>query len=387
MRSKFVLALGLTFVLLGLLGVAVKVERIDASGTIYIRANGSVEGTDKIASADNITYALTGNISDSIVVERSNITIDGNGYTVQGSGSGNGFYWYDINNVTVKNTDIRDFASGVYFELSENSTVSGNTITNSTMYGVMLWLSDKGVAFGNTITNSTYGVYLWHSNGLVSGNTITNIDRGVYLFYSNNVTVSGNTITDDTYGVVLDNSDNSVVSGNSITNSTIVGVDIDRSDNGVISGNSITNSTNNGVSIWSSNNGLIFGNTITDSNYGVYLDGASSNKIYHNNFIDNQYTAYASTDSLNNVWDDGYPSGGNYWSGYSDVDIYSGPYQNQTGSDGIWDHPYVINANNKDNYPIVSEFSLYLMIPLFLIATLLAVIIFKRKHLLMVNGG
>jgi PKD repeat protein len=53
-----------------------------------------------------------------------------------------------------------------------------------------------------------------------------------------------------------------------------------------------------------------------------------------------------------NVWDDGYPSGGNYWSGYAGVDLYSGPYQNQTGSDGIGDTPYVVGVNNQDHYPL-----------------------------------
>jgi len=48
-----------------------------------------------------------------------------------------------------------------------------------------------------------------------------------------------------------------------------------------------------------------------------------------------------------NIWDNGYPSGGNYWSDYSDVDL---------NSDGIWDHPYVIDADNIDRYPLVKPF-------------------------------
>jgi hypothetical protein len=55
-----------------------------------------------------------------------------------------------------------------------------------------------------------------------------------------------------------------------------------------------------------------------------------------------------------NFWDDGYPSGGNYWSDYSGVDKFSGPYQNKTGSDGIGDAPYSIDQNNVDRYPLMS---------------------------------
>jgi parallel beta-helix repeat protein len=59
-----------------------------------------------------------------------------------------------------------------------------------------------------------------------------------------------------------------------------------------------------------------------------------------------------------NNWDDGYPSGGNYWSDYNGTDLYSGPYQNETGSDGIGDTPYVIDANNQDNYPLLQPANL-----------------------------
>jgi hypothetical protein len=60
---------------------------------------------------------------------------------------------------------------------------------------------------------------------------------------------------------------------------------------------------------------------------------------------------------VGNKWDNGYPSGGNYWSDYNGTDLYSGPYQNVTGSDGIGDTPYVIDANNTDHYPLMGAFT------------------------------
>jgi|SRR5271157_3280665 len=38
-------------------------------------------------------------------------------------------------------------------------------------------------------------------------------------------------------------------------------------------------------------------------------------------------------------------------------DLKSGPNQDQPGSDGIGDTPYVINANNLDNYPLISPYT------------------------------
>jgi hypothetical protein len=58
-----------------------------------------------------------------------------------------------------------------------------------------------------------------------------------------------------------------------------------------------------------------------------------------------------------NVWDDGYPSGGNFWSDYAGVDLFSGPLQNETGRDGIGDTAYVIDEDNVDRYPLINPWS------------------------------
>lgn len=47
-----------------------------------------------------------------------------------------------------------------------------------------------------------------------------------------------------------------------------------------------------------------------------------------------------------------------YWSDYAGVDEFSGPYQNNTGSDGIGDTPYIIHGNNQDQYPLMKPWTL-----------------------------
>ncbi len=66
-----------------------------------------------------------------------------------------------------------------------------------------------------------------------------------------------------------------------------------------------------------------------------------------------------------NVWDDGYPSGGKYWSDYEAtyplvVNKYHGANQNVPGSDGIWDSSYEIDVDNRDNYPLADPWILTL---------------------------
>jgi len=64
---------------------------------------------------------------------------------------------------------------------------------------------------------------------------------------------------------------------------------------------------------------------------------------------------YIETQGSANVWDDGYPSGGNYWSNYDGVDLFSGPYQNMTGSDGMGDTPHVLDVGHVDHYPLMKR--------------------------------
>jgi parallel beta-helix repeat protein len=100
---------------------------------------------------------------------------------------------------------------------------------------------------------------------------------------------------------------------------------------------------------------IIVGNTISDNEYGIGLEECSGNIIYHNNFINNTVHAGVSVPHLN-IWDDGYPSGGNYWSDYVGVDVKSGPNQDLHGSDGVGDTPYIIDANNRDHYPLMNPY-------------------------------
>ena len=96
-------------------------------------------------------------------------------------------------------------------------------------------------------------------------------------------------------------------------------------------------------------NNTFIGNTIANNSIGIHIADLASqyNIFHHNNFVNN--TNQVPFSGGINYFDNGYPSGGNYWSDYTSAqDVKHGPYQNETGSDGILDEPY---ANAPDKYP------------------------------------
>jgi len=384
---------------MGVLGASFNVHKVEAQlGTIYIKADGSIDPpTANITSLDNVTYTFTADNNASIVVEKNNIIIDGAGYTVQGTGSGTGIDLSDRSNVTLKNVEVTNFTYGIFLNSSSNNHVTGNTASNNWAGIYLSYSSNNNVLTGNTASNNDiHGIYLKSSsNNHVTGNTASGGYYGIYLYDSSNNTVSGNNASNnDIYGINLYSSTNNTVSGNTASSNGDEGIYLDSSSNNAITGNNASNnqdgifvgylsnnntvsgntassngyqgiylydSTNNtvsgntassngdeGIYLDYSSNNTVTGNTVSNNQYGIYLQESNNNAIFHNNFMNNTQQVYNYSPSYANFWDDGYPSGGNYWSNYTGVDL---------DHDGIGDTEHVIDANNKDNYPLMGMFS------------------------------
>jgi parallel beta-helix repeat protein len=350
----------LFILIIGILEVAFKVEPVRASGVIYIRVDGSIDPSGiPISTVDNITYTFADNINGSIVVEKKNIKIDGNGYILQGSGSGDGFYLSGINNVTIQNVNIKGFNYGIDFRTSSSNLISGNNITNNNE-GIYFASSSSNSICGNNITaNRDYGIAFGSSSdNSVSGNTIASNSAGLFISSSKHNIVYGNTIKSNNRGIAVWSFSNyNLLYGNNVAGSEEAIIVLVSMHNNIF-GNTFANS---GYGIWLAccwdNN--IFGNNITHNSKGIWLYGPEypyNNNIYHNNLVSNsqQVRLESQAGAYANAWDNDYPSGGNYWSDYADVDSYSGSYQNETGSDGILDHSYKIGGINKDRYPLTN---------------------------------
>jgi parallel beta-helix repeat protein len=103
-----------------------------------------------------------------------------------------------------------------------------------------------------------------------------------------------------------------------------------------------------------SSHNLLAMNWIYENSNGLIIDyGCKNNSIYHNTFLGNaQHTTGYGIGQ--NFWNNTYPFGGNFWSGYIGTDFYSGSNQTETGSDGIGDEPYqIIQGQVQDSYPLM----------------------------------
>jgi parallel beta-helix repeat protein len=266
---KTVFGIMLSFLIISTLTSAFNVQPVKAwTGTIYIRADGSIDPPDApITTYDNVTYTLTGNITstaDGIVVERDNIIIDGAGYGVQGTGKEAGKTGINLSsrkNVMLKKIKVRDFCYGIYLDQSSSNVLIGNTVLNNEV-GIFHYQSSSNILIANSALNNSFGIYL--------------SDAG-------NFALTDNTVSYNYCGLRLDKFNSSNVTDN----------------------------------------------TVSNNYYGILMLDSSSNNIFHNNFVNNtiQVNIVFVTRISVNTWDNGYPSGGNYWSDYTGVDLYSGPNQ------------------------------------------------------------
>jgi nitrous oxidase accessory protein NosD len=268
----------------------------------------------------------------------------------------------------IANSTLTGNGSGIILQDSDNIIVSGVTVHDS-QTGVNCVNSDFLQIRGNRITDSNTGISISCSIIDVFYNTILNADNGVVVGNFGSLDIEHNYVASPR-GFTLDGSGSVILWNNKIVGSSGPTVHLyqygisEYLASGVsLQNNTITNTMPTdfqtgpaGVNITSSDSAFVVGNTVAAGNsFGIMLHNASGASVYHNNLLNNTIQAFDDNQSQN-VWDNGYPSGGNFWSDFTGIDNCSGPLQNICPSpDGIGDTPYTFSFN-VDHYPLIRPF-------------------------------
>jgi len=158
---------------------------------VIIKDDGTIDPPDAPILRDGDTYTLTGNIYAEISVQKSNIILNGAGYTLQGPYNGTresafvigegpdqvsndtkvpysigiDLAFPNVVGFTVKNLNIKNFSIGMYI-WTTNNTVTGNAITDS-IVGVLLSGENNRIT-RNFVARNTQGVFFgWTDTGAI----------------------------------------------------------------------------------------------------------------------------------------------------------------------------------------------------------------------------
>lgn len=248
------------------------------------------------------------------------------------------------------------------FTITSSNTVNGRPIAfykscsgltvDGAVIGQLIVANCKGVKIVNlSITNTDGPVQLGNvSNVLIANSTFSmNHQSGITASFVNNTTIQNVTASfNGNWGLYLWHTNNLTISDSILSSNPATGMSIFYWTNVTVTSNIFARNGDSAL-------GLFFGKNL---------------RVFHNDFIwNNIQDIYYQIPSTGDSWDNGYPSGGNYWTAYGGVDVCSGDFQNdcrcvppsfETCPDGIGDTPYYVTAryslNPADRYPLMRPY-------------------------------
>lgn len=219
MKKAFAIAAG-AVVLLALSLIFVKPVDAQTQKGITINADGSITPTSALILRNGSYYALTAVLEGSLTINRSNLVLDGKGYSLIG-----GVSISDMSNVTVENCEVSDTFSqvegsplGISLTNTSNSVIANNSVAwlenieawNGGNYcGICIDGGSDNLVTGNNLTYNLVGVGLFSTshNQVVANNIVSDpnfsglYSQGIALSDANNNTIYHNDFVNNTYQV------------------------------------------------------------------------------------------------------------------------------------------------------------------------------------------
>ncbi|HUW48865.1 MAG TPA: NosD domain-containing protein, partial [Patescibacteria group bacterium] len=312
----------------------------------------------------------------------------------------------------ISENNITENYNGIYLDSSSSNTISRNNVTANHYSGIVLSLSSNNVLSGNSIiANSMWGINpAYSNNNTISGNNIRNNNVGINSASSDFNIVSANKIIDNRYsGIYLESSSNNRFHHNNLINNTnqvvvelgyannwddgfegnywsnYTGVDLNRDGIGDSWFEMDENNTDHYplMGMFSSFNtslglyvNVISNSTIEDFEY---FEFNNTIRMHISNMTTNQTYGFSRIRIPHALMNETY---------HVTIDGTEPNYVNYTLSDdeeNRW--IYFSYQHSMLEIVIVPEFPSFIVLPLLMIATLLAVIVCRKKQLKALKQG
>lgn len=264
-------------------------------GTIYIREDGSVYPRDApIERIDGDTYRLTSNVEVledyGIVIQRDNLILEGNRYSLKGPGIKENQYRAGIRtfnraNITIRNFNVMGFNIGIDVENSFHIVVSCNNVSD-TFRGIRVLFGGNNTVANNVVRNAVSGIDVI----LSVDNTLVNNElwSGGILVTSAKNTVANNTVNGKPV-LFLSRVENMEIKGE-YGQIIVIGSRSVR-----ITELYMENSP--GISVWDSINVTIANNVFKFVRNAIDLNGLMDSIVENNTIIDGLSAIYMSSSS------------------------------------------------------------------------------------------
>jgi parallel beta-helix repeat protein len=157
--------------------------------TVFILPDGTVSPSTSLIAQNGGIYTLTGDLYARIIIQKSNVILDGAGHTLRGPYNGTATNNWIVGNGPNQdpNGTFTDYIIGVDFggKNIEGITVENLNIKNFSI-GMYVWTENNTVT-GNDFSDNIVGILVSGSNQTITKNYIANNQRGLFFGFNNKV--------------------------------------------------------------------------------------------------------------------------------------------------------------------------------------------------------
>lgn len=254
-----------------------------------------------------ITVTDQGNYTESLVITTNEITLDCQGATLQGNGTGIGIDLVGVRLVTIRNCVINGFNNGITLKNSHQNVIYLNRLVGNGDRGIAMWGSDLNIIDTNSIFDTdSAGIILdgdCKQNVIVRNSIDKSGDSGLGIFDgSNDNVVIQNSIQETRLheGLGVHRAEGNVLYLNEFRGNIISGVLLeDCTGSNYVFVNEFH--LGSGISFTNVSNAYIFENYFHDAPFGIAGTIMNQSLFIANRFMNLESTAIDLDDSSDNL--------------------------------------------------------------------------------------